>query len=189
MKIRESSLTWWHRIIRERTRWISSTPTCLAGPEGALTSRRLMSTRWMPAHSRIISAVMIKNNFWCLSKVIYRAIKWIAVSWLCKYKNIKWLFNQKRAKMAPYRLWRGVWNEEKDGSCSTSFSHRPEWWDSADRYKVERDGTLHLTRGEGDLDESLRLTHLRREALENGKNYFVSKKTLILRKVKYERSK
>lgn len=21
----------------------------------------------------------------------------------------------------------------KDGSCSTSFSHRPEWWDSVDR--------------------------------------------------------
>ena len=77
----------------------------------------------------------------------------------------------------------------KDGSCSTSFSHRPEWWDSADRYKVERDGTLHLTSGEGDLDESLRLTYSRREALENGKTFFVSKKTLILRKVKYERSK
>lgn len=60
---------------------------------------------------------------------------------------------------------------------------------NADRYKVERDGTLHLTSGEGDLDESLRLTHLRREALENGKTYFVSKKTLILRKVKYERAK
>lgn len=43
--------------------------------------------------------------------------------------------------------------------------------------------------GEGDLDESLRLTHSRREALENGKTYFVSKKMLILRKVKYERSK
>lgn len=56
-------------------------------------------------------------------------------------------------------------------------------------YKVERDGTLHLTSGEGDLDENLRLTHSRSEALENGKTYFVSKKTLILRKVKYERSK
>ncbi len=83
----------------------------------------------------------------------------------------------------------GTWNSEdgeevlifdKDGTCSVPFTYDGGWWESCDRYSIDRDGTLILSSSKGNIDSERYSKRDSAEAVEEDGGYYLSGDTLVL---------